>query len=75
MPHISVSLYPGRTEEMKKDMANKIVQCLTKEYGWKNNDISVSFDEVDANDFTAKIKDKIKEEEIVSYSDYIKEGE
>lgn len=43
MPHISVSLYPGRTEEAKAEMAKKLNQCLVDACGWRPEDISVSF--------------------------------
>ena len=39
MPHISVSLYPGRTEEAKAEMAKKLNQCLVDACGWRPEDI------------------------------------
>ena len=44
MPHISVKLYPGRSQEMKENLAHKLQECLASESGcWSNDDISVSF--------------------------------
>ena len=47
MPHISVKLYPGRSQEMKENLAHKLQECLASESGcWSNDDISVSFEEI-----------------------------
>ena len=52
MPHISVKLYPGRSREMKENLAHKLQECLASESGcWSNDDISVSFEEIGPDGF------------------------
>ena len=72
MLHVSISLYPGRTSEMKKEMAEKIVKCLVDSYKWQPGDISVSLEEIPKDDFANKINEKISNEELLMQSDYIK---
>lgn len=72
MPHVSISLYPGRTSEMKKEMAEKIVKCLVDSYKWQPGDISVSLEEITKDDFANKINEKISNEELLMQSNYIK---
>ena len=66
MPHISVSLYPGRTEEAKAEMAKKLNQCLVDACGWRPAEIS-------ADHFVNEVTQKIASEELLMASDYIKE--
>lgn len=73
MPHISVSLYHGRTEEAKAEMAKKLNQCLVGACGWRPEDISVSFAEFSADHFVNEVTQKIASEELLMASDYIKE--
>ena len=65
MPHISVSLYPGRTEEAKAEMAKKLNQCLVDACGWRP--------EISADHFVNEVTQKIASEKLLMASDYIKE--
>ncbi|ULT54518.1 tautomerase family protein [Neobacillus drentensis] len=46
MPHIIVKLIPGRTEEQKKELTDKIVQAVMETVDAGESSISVSFEEV-----------------------------
>lgn len=46
MPHIIVKLIPGRTEEQKKELTDKIVQAVMETVNAGESSISVSFEEV-----------------------------
>ena len=60
MPHISVKLYPGRSQEMKENLAHKLQECLASESGcWSNDDISVSFEEIGPEGFEETVKNAI----------------
>lgn len=72
MPHISVMLYPGRSPEAKLEMAEKLRSCLMETAGWKAGDISVSFEEIEAAHFAEEVHKKVREEDLVLTSDYIK---
>ena len=61
MPHISVKLYPGRSQEMKENLAHKLQECLASESGcWSNDDISVSFEEIGPDGFEETVKKAMK---------------
>ena len=66
MPHISVKLYPGRSQEMKENLAHKLQECLASESGcWSNDDISVSFEEIGPDGFEETVKKAMKPEEMI----------
>ena len=37
MPHIAIKMYPGRSEELKKEIAVKTRDFLAQEWEWKRN--------------------------------------
>lgn len=46
MPHIAITMVPGRTEETKKDLAIKVRDLITRELEVNENIISVSIEDV-----------------------------
>lgn len=46
MPHIIVKLYPGRADELKLELTNKIVQAVVETINVKESSVSVSFEEI-----------------------------
>lgn len=72
MPHISVKLYPGRSQEMKENLAHKLQECLASESGcWSNDDISVSFEEIGPEGFEETVKNAMKPEELILTSKFV----
>ena len=72
MPHISVTLYPGRSKDELEKISRYIQQSLMETVGWKSGDISVSIDEIEADKFVSQVSKKLKNEEIIIPSDLIK---
>ena len=72
MPHISLTLYKGRSKKEVKKMSQNIRQCLVETVGWKPSDISVSVEETESYEFASNVNKKIKTEKIIISSDYIK---
>ncbi|MDU5334658.1 tautomerase family protein [Enterococcus sp.] len=70
MPHLSVKLYPGRTEEVKQDFAQKLQDFVVKELGCKPNVVSVSFKEIDADKWKDVIDDEIAGEDVYIEADF-----
>lgn len=70
MPHLSVKLYPGRTEEVKQDFAQKLQDFVVKELGCKPNVVSVSFKEIDADKWKDVIDDEIAVEDVYIEADF-----
>ena len=55
MPHIIVKLYPGRSEEQKKQLAKEIVKDVVKIEECEKKVVSVAFEEIDKNDWPEKV--------------------
>ena len=55
MPHVIVKLYPGRSEEMKLEVASKIVKDVVSMGGCEETSVSVAFEEVDPVDWPEKV--------------------
>ena len=51
MPHIIVKLYPGRTDEQKRRLANKIVKDVVAIAKCEKRSVSVAFEEVEPDDW------------------------
>ena len=47
MPHIDIKLFPGRSDEMKKAAAAKIVEAAAKELAAPESAFSVSFTDIE----------------------------
>ena len=72
MPHISVNLYPGRSKSDLEKIAGSIQDCLVETGGWEPGDISVSIEQIEADNFEEEVREKIKNDEIFISSDFIK---
>ena len=72
MPHIDVSLYPGRGMEIKEPLAKKIEQLFIEELGCNSNHISVTFTDTNPETFTEDVLKKVSKENIIIESDLIK---
>ena len=70
MPHLSVKLYPGRSEAVKQAFADKLQDFVVKELGCEPNVVSVSFKEIDPEKWKDVIDDEIAGEEVYIESDF-----
>jgi 4-oxalocrotonate tautomerase len=55
MPHVIVKLWPGKTEEQKAALSQAIADGVMRILGSKETSVSVAFEEVDSQDWTAKV--------------------
>lgn len=63
MPHVIVKLWPGRGDEIKKNLAEKIADTVAEELKVDKGDVSVAMVEVPQEDwgelvYKTEIKDK-----------------
>lgn len=70
MPHISVTLYPGKTEEQKEKIA-KALQSSLHEL-WGPEAVSVSMREVAPEEFEDYIHGRLEGEKLLFTSDFVK---
>jgi 4-oxalocrotonate tautomerase len=55
MPHVSVKLYPGRSEQQKTQLTERIVADLVSLVNCGEESISVAIEEVGPQDWTEKV--------------------
>lgn len=55
MPHVQVKLWPGRTEEQKRALTEKIVAALKETLGATEDYITVGIEEVSASEWPKKV--------------------
>jgi 4-oxalocrotonate tautomerase len=55
MPHVIVKLYPGRSEEQKKQLARQIVMSVIEIAECKEKSISIAIEEVAPDDWAEKV--------------------
>ena len=55
MPHVIVKLWPGRTEDQKKQLAKEIVNDVVAITKCEKKVVSVAFEEVDSKDWPEKV--------------------
>ena len=57
MPHISIKIFPGKTEEEKQLIADKIVNDFMELLGYGADPLSVSIEEVSKKEWKEKVYD------------------
>jgi 4-oxalocrotonate tautomerase len=55
MPHVIVKLWPGKSEQQKQKLADKITQAIGETLHYGEESVSVGFEEIAAKDWTEKI--------------------
>ena len=55
MPHIIVKLYPGRSEQQKKQLTDEIVKDVVTIAKCEEKTVSVAFEEIEPNAWAEKV--------------------
>jgi 4-oxalocrotonate tautomerase len=55
MPHVIVKLWPGRTEEQKKDLTDRIVKAVMENVNVPEQAVSVGLEEVPREEWDARV--------------------
>lgn len=55
MPHVIVKLWPGKSEQQKKALADKITRAVMDKLHYGQESVSVGFEEVRAKEWVAKV--------------------
>ena len=62
MPHVIVKLWPGRNDEIKKNLAQKVANTVAQELKVDIGDVSVAIEEVGQSDWGEQVyKKEIKD--------------
>ncbi len=70
MPHIAIKMYPGRSEELKKDIAEKTRDFLAKEMGMEEKFFSVSVEDIEKDKWQKEVVDKIAKDDLYVESSF-----
>ena len=67
MPHVNIKLYPGRSEEVKKELADKIAKVVSEVAGTSLGSISVAIEEIQKENWMKDVyeKDIIEKRELL----------
>lgn len=55
MPHVSVKLWPGKSEEQKARLAERITENVMSELNCGADSVSVAFEEIAPDDWAEKV--------------------
>ncbi len=55
MPHIIVKLWPGKSEQQKTRLAEKITKDVMDVLNYGDESVSVAFEEISAKDWAEKV--------------------
>lgn len=55
MPHVIVKAWPGKTEQQKQTLADRITADVMEVLGYGEESVSVAFEEVSPRDWAAKV--------------------
>ncbi len=61
MPHIAISMYPGRTDERKEEIAKGLVEAMEK-LDFPDVEVSVSVEDIEPDDFQETINSRLGED-------------
>ena len=59
MPHVSVKLWPGRSEQTKQQLADAIVEDVVNIIGCGEESVSVAIEEIEPKDWKEKVYDPL----------------
>lgn len=64
MPHITFQMFPGRPEEVKRALAEKLHATTVEALGCSPEVVSVSIEEIAPDDWNGRVPDIIPEEQV-----------
>lgn len=70
MPHIAIKMYPGRSEELKKEIALKTRDFLAQEMGMEEKFFSVSVEDIEKDQWQEEVVDKIAKDDLYVESNF-----
>ncbi len=64
MPHIDVKMFPGRSDEVKKAFAEKLIETASEALGCAAEVLSVSIEEVRPENWNEQVAERVDDESI-----------
>jgi len=57
MPHVDIKCFSGRTEQQKKECADKIAEVIAETLGCKTSSVSVAIKDISEDEWKEKVWD------------------
>ena len=64
MPHIDISMFSGRTEEKKKEVAEAVVEAMMESLGCERSHLSVAIHDIDPAKWNEEVKAKVDDSKV-----------
>ncbi len=55
MPHVIVKLWPGKSEQQKAELAERITEAVSSVLGYGQESVSVAMEEVSSEEWKTKV--------------------
>ncbi len=55
MPHVIVKLWPGRSEELKKKLADQIAKDVSEIFNKSEDSVSIAMEEISPDDWAKQV--------------------
>ena len=55
MPHVIIKAWPGKTEQQKQTLADRIAQDVMDVFGYGEESVSVALEEINPRDLAAQV--------------------
>ncbi|HEX2946479.1 MAG TPA: tautomerase family protein [Clostridia bacterium] len=55
MPHVIVKMYKGRSEALKKDMAEKVTKAITESLSVNESSVSIAIEEFETENWDKEV--------------------
>ena len=59
MPHITIQMYPGRSEQLKEELARALLEAAATTLQREKEHFSVSVEDVPQEEWKAKVYDRV----------------
>ncbi|MCQ2535036.1 MAG: tautomerase family protein [Clostridia bacterium] len=58
MPHVTIKMWTGRSDEIKTRLSEKVAQTIADDLGCKLSDVTVAVDDVNKEDWVDQVVSK-----------------
>ena len=58
MPHVEITCFSGRTEEQKKECAERVAEVIAETFGCKTTSVSVAIKDIPEESWKEQVWDK-----------------
>lgn len=66
MPHVDISMLSGRSDELKKKVAEAVTETMIRELGCQRSHLSVAIHDIDLDEWNEKVHDKVDTSKLYS---------